>query len=121
MATNQIKIEGLDEMKAILRVAAAQARKAAAEATSQEVGLVEHDARMGAPIDEGVLMDSIVGRSSGSYGEVRAGARHGLFVEYGTYKDPVQPFMWPAAERSRARFPTKAAARMGMALRRVKR
>ena len=48
---------------------------------------------------------------------VKAGARHSMFVELGTSRNAARPFMAPAAEKSRIRFPGLAASLIGSKLR----
>lgn len=103
-------IQGLGELQAKLGYVAVKARAAAAEAVQQEVDAVGEDAEQGAPVRTGALRDGIERETSELDGSVTSTARHSTFVEHGTYKDPAQPFMAPAAERSRLRWPLRAAA-----------
>ena len=101
-------ILGIPEMNAALARKAEELQAAAKEAVSQEVENIADDARRTAPRKTGALRASIRGDASGLRGTVKATARHATFVEHGTYKDPAQPFMHPAAERARKRFPQVA-------------
>lgn len=116
MATS-FEVRGVAQLEAALRRKAAQAHAASVRAVADEVGRVEGDARHGAPRLTGALVDGIKGSSRGTSGVVRSSARHGGFVEFGTYKDSPQPYMGPAAEASRGRFPGGAARTIGGALR----
>lgn len=120
MATERIRIEGIPQLQAALTVAAAVARAASESAVASEVKSVSADARGGAPVQTGELRSGVTGSASGLSGEVRSPVRHSGFVEFGTGKMAAQPFMAPAAEASRRRFPGIAAARIGSGLRRVK-
>lgn len=111
-----VKVEGLPQMTAALARKAAEAHAAAVAAVAAEVEAVKADASSGAPVDKGELRDSIRGEASGTSGTVRATARHANFVESGTFKDKAQPFMGPAAEASRSRFPGGAATTIRTAL-----
>lgn len=108
--SKRLSIEGLPELNRRLALATSKAVAAAKAAVADEVETLREDARDSAPRLSGELADGIVGRTDGLDGEVRTTARHSPFVEHGTYKDRAQPFMTPAAERSRRRFPAKAGA-----------
>lgn len=110
-------IEGLAELGRKLAEKAAELQLGAAAAVAAEVKLVKEDAKAGAPIGPtGKLRESIEGHSEGVKGEVETNVRYAPFVEHGTYKDPAQPFMGPAAERSRVRFKETAGAYIKAAL-----
>ena len=112
----RFKIEGLAELNAALNYAAVRARAAAMEALREEVNAIHEDATSGAPVVTGELREGIQREVSGTEGKVSTTARHSTFVEHGTYKDPAQPFMAPAAAKSRARWPLRAASRIRSAL-----
>lgn len=114
--SRHVAVVGLPELAAALDRAADKARTAAEAAVAEEVESVRQDARATAPADTGELRAGIVGSARGPRGEVRSTARHATFVEHGTYKDPAQPYMAPAAERSRRRFAARAGARIRAAL-----
>lgn len=46
------------------------------------------------PVDTGELRSSITKNE----GSLDVGAEHGVFIEYGTFKSPAQPFIRPAYE-----------------------
>lgn len=110
MSKGHVSIEGLAELSAKLDIVAMKARAAAAEAVREEVNAVESDAKELVPVDTGAAQAGIVGEAGALDGTVSATARHSKFIEQGTYKDPSQPFMAPAAERSRIRWPARAGA-----------
>lgn len=70
---------------------AADAVRGATEATAQTM-------RETVPVHDGILRDSIETEVNGLTGEARATAPHAPFVEYGTFKDPPQPYASPAAD-----------------------
>lgn len=103
------RLEGLDKLGDALHKAADSARKSSEAAIAAEVDAVRDDMRRTVPVNSGELRDSIRGRAMGLKGEVRATARHSLFVEFGTSRTPAQPYGAPAAVRSRARLPKRLA------------
>lgn len=109
---NTIRVEGIPQLQTALLAASAGARQAAVSAIEAEVRAVTSDARGAAPRRTGALVGGISGSSSGTTGEVRSSTRHSVFMEFGTSKDAAQPFMGPAAEKSRRRFPAAVAARV---------
>lgn len=119
MATRTIRVEGIPQLQAALTVAADLARRASEAAVAFEVKAVKADAQAGAPVHSGELRDGVVGKASGLSGEVRSPVRHSGFVEFGTGRTKAQPFMTPAAEASRRRFPRAAAARVAAVFRKV--
>lgn len=110
MPKELVTLEGLPELERALATKAAELAASAAIAVAEEVKLIEADARDGAPEGPtGDLRGSIEGESDGTRGTIKAPIRYAGFVEHGTYKDAAQPFMKPAAERARRRFPQRAA------------
>lgn len=110
MSKGLVSIEGLGELRAKLDFVALRARQAAEEAVRQEVKAVGEDVEQGAPVRRGELRGGVRREAKGTDGAVRSTARHSTFVEHGTFKDRAQPFMAPAAERSRTRFPARVGA-----------
>lgn len=111
-----VKILGLPEMEAAIAAKVAELHAGAIEAVAAEVALVGSDVEDAVPVDTGELKDSVQRESGGLEGSVKATARHAKFVEFGTYKDPAQPYMGPAADKARRRFPATAAAIIRKAL-----
>lgn len=111
-----ISVEGLAELNARLNLAVVRTRAAAEAAVRAEVEAVGDDAEAAAPERTGELRRGIRRESGGLEGSVAATARHSKFVEHGTSKAPAQPFMSPAAERSRRRWPARAGAMIKIAL-----
>lgn len=112
MPEPRLVIEGLDKLMAALDHVVERARKAAEESVAEEVKDVQADARRFSPDDTGELDSKIGTKAKSLEGEVRSRARHSGFVEHGTYKDKAQPYMTPAAEISRRRFPARTGARI---------
>ena len=110
MSKADITVHGLGELKRALANVASETRKGAEAAVAEEVAAVRDDAVKFAPRHTGKLEAGIHAEPAGLSGTVRSTARHSQFVEHGTYKDPAQPFMQPAAVRSRRRLPERAAA-----------
>lgn len=109
-------IEGVAQLNAKLLAAAAQSEAAARKAVRDELNEVGDDVRRGAPVDTGELRDSERREVDGLDGTVRVTARHGVFVEHGTSDTPAQPFVGPAAERSRRRFVARVSSYVKTAL-----
>jgi HK97 gp10 family phage protein len=98
------RIIGLGGLDAALKAKASLMRAATVAAVALEVKSVKSDAEREAPRDTGELVGSIRGRTTGTRGEVEASAEHAGFQEFGTSRSAAQPFMGPAADKSRSRF-----------------
>lgn len=109
-------LEGLPGLKAALERKVEELRASSEVAVAEEVKAIEEDARSTAPRLTGELEEDIESSAEGLRGEVKSTSRHSVFMEFGTFKDEAQPFMRPAAERARRRFPTRAAAIIRAAL-----
>lgn len=109
MAKELLLVEGLPALEKALASKVAELRAGATMAVAEEVALIESDARGAAPRDTGELAGSIESEVSETSGTVRTESRHAGFMEFGTFKDEAQPFMHPAAEKARRRFPKRAA------------
>lgn len=103
-----VTIEGIPALKAALARKVKELHAASTTAVAEEVDLIRRDAVKEAPQDTGDLRRKIRGESDGLKGTVRSTARHAGFVEHGTFKDKAQPYMAPAADRARRRFPKRA-------------
>ena len=76
---------------------AAVVTKTATDLEAQAKGL--------APVDTGNLRNSIQAVPQGPLAAtVKVGAEYGIYVEFGTYKAPAQPFIVPATEAARPGF-----------------
>lgn len=116
MAKELAVIEGIPALESALRRKVAELHEAAAEGVREEVDAIKSDAQSRAPVDTGELRGSIEPESEGLTGTVTTTSRHAGFMEFGTSKDEAQPFMKPAAEKARKRFPARAAAIIRTAL-----
>lgn len=110
MPKDLITVEGLPALEAILARKVAELHAAASEAVKAEVDEIAADAQEHAPRLTGDLQEHIEGESEGTAGTVKSTSRHAGFMEHGTFKDEAQPYMAPAAQRARKRFPARAAA-----------
>ena len=104
MAGSTIRIEGLDDLVAGLRKEGALAKARGDAATAKVAERVrttgQELAPKGSRPHEGEdLAPSIRTDRRGSRFEVGPTARHGGFMEYGTYKDAPQPYMGPAVNK----------------------
>jgi HK97 gp10 family phage protein len=60
----------------------------------------------------GDLKASIDSKVDGLYGRVFTDLRYAPYVEFGTWKDPVQPFLYPAADAYEDEYPAIMAKRV---------
>jgi len=67
-------------------------------------GTIAGNAARMAPVRTGELRNSIGHEVRGDSVYVYAGARHGIYVELGTYKMSAQPYLRPAVESVGGRF-----------------
>lgn len=85
----------------------AQARPRALEAVNAALFAVEGHAKSIVPVDTGALKNSIhvTPADAGTLsGECSASMDYAVYVEYGTYRSPAQPYMTPAAEAAAPGF-----------------
>jgi HK97 gp10 family phage protein len=109
VARQSVIILGLPELKTALASKVEELLAASTTVVRQEVDAIRDDAVRLAPRHTGALEEGIHAQASGPEGDVRSTARHSTFVEHGTYRNKAQPFMMPAANRARKRFPKRAA------------
>jgi HK97 gp10 family phage protein len=102
-------LEGLPELKAALVAHAAKLNAAAVEAVAVEADLVKEDARAHVHMRSGALRDGIDARVEGTTAVIGSESHHGAANEFGTSKMAANPFMTPAADVARTRFPEGAA------------
>ena len=104
-----VNIEGIADLEKKLRKLPEVVKAAGARAIRAETDDVRDDAKRGAPRLTGELRDSIQAEFDAKEmrGRAVATSKHAGFVEHGTEDTPAQPFMMPAAERSRRRFPER--------------
>ena len=108
MAGNRVRVTGVAEAQKELERQGRTIGEGLAEVVSVAAAAIRDEARRTAPVDSGDLRDSIGYHVEGDTAEVkimganRSGVWYAQFVEFGTSKQPAQPFMGPAAERERS-------------------
>lgn len=105
-----IKLEGADKLRAKLRGLAGKVRDGGAEAVAQAARSIEAEAKSLVRVDEGDLRDGIGTRFSRGGRTAEVGVTdnqldYGLYQEFGTSSITAKPFMTPAAEAERRKFP----------------
>lgn len=91
----EFDISELTDLAADLAAAGPKVTKRTSAQMTEVAAQFRDDAKADAPVDTGVLRDSIVVRGGKDYRDVVATARHAFFVEFGTGDTAPQPFMWP--------------------------
>lgn len=104
-----INIKGSEDLERKLRELPDVVRAAGARAVRAETEETRDDAKHGAPVLSGELRDKITAEFDAKKirGRAVATSKHAGYVEHGTEDTPAQPFMEPAAERARRRFPDR--------------
>jgi HK97 gp10 family phage protein len=118
------KVEGLDKAKQALAGLPAAIRTGGERAVVDELDELARDMRDNAPVGDArwgrrgdpPLSESIVTTTEGLTGTAGPRAPHAPFVEFGTSSRPAKPFVGPAAERARSRFPQRVATEVREAL-----
>jgi HK97 gp10 family phage protein len=107
-----INVKGLPALERKLALLPRLVRSAGARAVRGETDEARDDARRNAPVKTGTLRESIQAEYDDKTitGRVAATARYAKFVEHGTDDTAAQPFMLPAAEAARRRFPKRVRA-----------
>ncbi|MEU5950326.1 HK97-gp10 family putative phage morphogenesis protein [Micromonospora sp. NPDC047465] len=108
MARRQtVTVDGMGLLAKRLKELPTSVQDGAKTAVKDETNEVVDDMRRTAPRDSGDLVAGMQAEftNGGLGGRAVSTARHSTFVEHGTEDTPEQPFMTPAAERSRRRFP----------------
>jgi len=94
------RVEGLGDLIAGLKKESVLATARAESAIAKTAERIAASAREAAPVGEtGDLRDSIEVTARGLVREVGPTVRYGGFVEFGTWKDEPQPYLFPAAEK----------------------
>jgi HK97 gp10 family phage protein len=106
-------VTGIDDVLAGLLGAIATVDGHTKEAASEAAARIEATAKNLAPKLTGALAASITTDPTKTGAEIGPTVRYAPFVEYGTWKDPPQPFMGPAAERHEDDLATFLADRVG--------
>lgn len=118
MARVRISVSGHHELEAALEHAREAVESELAAAVESEAEAIVQDARLNVRRDSGDLADSIAAEVNGLTAEVRprssasaeSGRDHAIKAavnEFGRSGDPGQPYMTPAAEVARERWPRR--------------
>lgn len=119
MARRQtVTVDGMGLLLKRLDKLPRKVREGLATAVKDETNEVVADMRRTAPRLTGELIEGIQAEIApgGLSGRAVSTARHSTFVEHGTEDTPEQPFMTPAAERARRRFPSRIKSEVGAEL-----
>lgn len=119
--SSYVTIKGMPELSRKLRALPEVIEAAGRRAVKGQVEETADDMRAGAPFKTGELREGINAEfnSKTITGRAVSTARHSQFVENGTSDTPAQPFVEPAANRARRRFPERVEAELKAALRKV--
>jgi HK97 gp10 family phage protein len=92
------QVRGLREFVQFTETLSADVEEQAKEVVKTATLKTEADAKLLAPVDTGYMRNSITSTfsSGGMVGTVSVGAEYGLFVEFGTSRQPAQPFIFPS-------------------------
>ncbi|MEV2236701.1 HK97-gp10 family putative phage morphogenesis protein [Micromonospora sp. NPDC049891] len=119
MARRQtVTVDGMGLLSKRLKQLPGKVQDGLRAAVRDETNDVVDDMRRTAPRDTGDLVRGMQTEitSDGLGGRAVSTARHSTFVEHGTEDTPEQPFMAPAAERARRRFPGRVKDAVGVEL-----
>lgn len=115
MAKVQIDVSGLDALRSSMEGVRERIETELASAVEAEAEAVAADARSSVRVRTGDLQQSITAEVEGTSATVapRSGLLDGPYEkamvnEFGRSNDPGQPYMVPAAEASRQRWPQRA-------------
>jgi HK97 gp10 family phage protein len=116
-----ITIHGMEKLRAKLIAMPFLVRSAGGRAVRDETYETRDDMKRGAPYKTGELRESIQAEYDEKLlrGRAVATARYATFVEHGTDDTKAQPFVQPAAERARRRFPKRVRAEIAAELKRL--
>lgn len=111
----KVRISGGDALQKALANMSRKVQDEVTAAVQAEAEEIEADAKGNVRVDSGDLSDAIEAQVDGMSASVapRSGNLAGdyekaMVNEYGKSSDPGQPYMAPAAEASRARWPKRA-------------
>lgn len=112
----KIEVEGIADLQAGITAAASGINSELQAAVEEEAQDIEDDAKSHVRVDTGDLQNAIeaeVGDLSASVaprsGSITGDYEKAMVNEFGRSNDPGQPYMVPAAEASRQRWPQRAA------------
>lgn len=105
MATLTVEIKGINELLAKAERYAEDVPQRLGAALTRGALLVEREAKALAPVDTGRLRASITHGVTvtpvGAEATVGTGVEYAVFQEFGTSRQPAQPFLFPAFEANR--------------------
>ncbi len=99
-------IRGEREVIANIGKAAAAIEKATGAAVREAAMMVEREAKTNTPVDTGRLRGSIASEEKTPLlFEVGTNVEYAAFIEFGTSKMAAQPYLEPAVESARSKYP----------------
>ena len=118
---NKVTIIGLDDLDKGLDKSEKQIMTATRDTVEESLKLVRDSAKDNAPVDSGKMRDGIGMEVdddglNGTVGQFDPDVYYSEFVEFGTSKQPAQPFMAPAAEDARQKIPGMFRSNIGKAV-----
>ncbi|WP_431888737.1 HK97-gp10 family putative phage morphogenesis protein [Nocardiopsis alba] len=113
-----VDVEGMAAFRKRLERLADDVRKGAETALGEAAQSVRDDMRKGVPVDTGALRDSLTarvmrGELTAEIGPLGKEFYYAHYVEFGHSSMPAQPFIGPAAELERRRFPDRLRKHVG--------
>ena len=101
-----MKITGIANVTGNLAKAAKAIEGAVADAVRNAAMEVEREAKINCPVDTGILRGSISAEEKEPMlFEVGTNVEYAAHIEFGTSKMAAQPYLEPAAETARAKYP----------------
>lgn len=109
MAQFRVKLKGKGKLAKRLKEADEETVAAVRSAVAEAAKAIRDEAQERAPRDSGALRESITITTSdgGLNARVQVGEYYGVMIEYGTKSMRAQPFLTPAAEAERKKFPNR--------------
>ena len=102
-----VKVAGSEKLERKLKQLPEHMQEGLRTAVRDSAKAIRADARTRVPVDSGDLRKSIKFRTAkgGLSATIRVDEFYGRFVEFGTTSQAAQPFLGPAAQAERTRFP----------------
>ena len=101
-----MRIRGTQKVTANLTKAAAAIEGAVGDTVRKAAMEVERNAKINCPVDTGILRGSISAEEKDPlFFEVGTNVEYAAYVEFGTSRMAAQPYLEPAAETVRAKYP----------------
>lgn len=106
MARNNARVEGLAEFIQFAEQLEREVENEAKEVIKEATLKTERDAKLLAPVDTGYMRNSIQStfEEGGLKGIVTANAEYSIFLEFGTSRQPAQPFLFPSFNSNLQKF-----------------